>query len=719
MFNILFGRSKPATGKDNVQMQDSQVQDPQDQGEPDHAEPPVDLDSVNGPFVVSPNTAKQIVFDLPDRSAEEATSIVNDLALSDPSRSSSKPPISGKRKRHETDAVDDSSKKRVVKESRATRSRDQPPTTSENTTIRQEGKSTRASSVTVNETPGKLRRPSRGQRRLPENQGSSAVQKKADEYDVGLFVGEQVENPAVSLTTSTRRAPSSEAVPRRRGRPRGNPSRATEKTSSNKGQRKATQNIRAESMVGERIEGPPSPEDEVREGRQFPSENSAPNTSPQASRAKNGADSTQGARKSKSKSPRTSTEEQGRTPQPDEEEEEEEEEEVEEEEEGGQESGNGGDVVHPSDKDRQTSTFEEEEAGDAQSDEQDSDSESEDSVNPLEQDEEGEKPELFGQDPAWETILEMTRSICGSKLPRNCMPELSTKTIEDLVRDVKEARDCYNELLPLSLRDPDVDSLDELNVRLRKSLDRIEIQIKGLSEETADTEGPEMIRDVHTRAIPAMVFLVQSALKSRVYHSEEHCNLETLNETVNKLNEIVDLQELAILLCDKAKSWKAKPTGLVRPTSSKIFRPLEAMHGAFSAILAEQKIKRKSKQNAVDYMKRERERELAQSSQQARQEAARKDFTKMIRESREREDNKLHSKERTYCQIIEDEARARMGSRHVNGHMESGATWTDEEDVELYYQLEKGYVGSLTCTFERIPIMSCSCSLTNHSFGTV
>ena len=695
MFRNLIRWPKSATGKDNLQVQDSQVQKPRVQGEADPAEPPLELDSVSGPLVVSPNTAKQLAFDEPDRSAEKATSILNELALSSPSRPSPKPSISGKRKHHEIDAVDDSSKKRVVKESRATRSRDQPPTTSSKIFTRQQGKSNRASSVTVKETPGKLRRPSREQRQLPMNRVSSAVQKTADEYDVGHAVEEQLENHAASLTTSTGRAPSSEAVPRRRGRPpRRQPSQATKKTSSNKEQRKATQDLRVKSRVGERIEGSPNPEEEVREGRQPSSEKSAQKAPPLASRPKNGADSTEGARKSKSRKSTTLRKERRRSPQPDEEEE--------KEEEGGQESGNGGDVVHPSNKDRQTSTFEEDEAGDAESDELDSEYEFEDSVNPSEEDQEKEEPELYGQDPAWKVILESTRSVYDLKLP------LSTKIIQDLVHEVTEARHCYNEL-----REPDGDSLDELNLRLRESLSRIKIQIESLSEETAGKKGSKMIRDIYGRAIPAMVFLLQSALRSRVYQSEGSCDLEILNKIVNRLKGIVDLQELAILLCEIAESWKVKPKGLVR---RKLSLSLKAMHGAFRNILAEQQRKRKSKQNAVDFSKRDRE--LEQSFQRASPEAA-KDVTKIIRESRERLDNKLHSGKPTYRQIIEAEARARMGSCHVDGHVESRATWTDEEDEELYYQLEKGYVGSLTCTSEKTPLMSRSCSLINHSCGAV
>ena len=314
---LLSSWSKPATGKDDPQVQDSQVQKPPVQGKADPAEPSADLDSVNRPPSILPNSARKITFDTPDRSVEVVACIVNNLALDGPSRSSSRPPISGKRKRHEAKAVDESTKKRVAKESRATGSGDEPPATSTNTVTGQEGRSNRASSETVKETPRKLPRPRQEQRKRHMTQTHRAVQKEADPFVFSPTPEQQVENPAASQTTPTKNAPSSGAAPRRRGRPRRvETSRTTEKTSSNKGQRKAKQNLPAKSRAGERIEGSASSVAESREGHQSPSESSAQKAHPKASRAKTGADSRAGARESKSIISTIATNRRRRSPQP-------------------------------------------------------------------------------------------------------------------------------------------------------------------------------------------------------------------------------------------------------------------------------------------------------------------------------------------------------------------------------------------------------------------
>lgn len=311
--------------------------------------------------------------------------------------------------------------------------------------------------------------------------------------------------------------------------------------------------------------------------------------------------------------------------------------------------------------------------------------------------------ELFGQDEPWKTLLEGAHSVCGPKLPLNHMPKLLTESIRDLIHDVREARLLYDQLFPF--KGFDHDSLDALNEHLRERLDAIEGQIRALSEKTAANKASEMIRDIYARAIPAMVFLLQSALVSRVYYVDRPYDLDTLNEIVNGLIEIVRLQNLAILLCEKATNWKAKPIPtsrpIVRPTSRKIFPCLKDMRKAFSKSLAEHDRRRKVKQNAVD--NRKRQEELAQSAQQAKQEVARKNevLLRKIKESREQEDERRRNQRRTFNETKRGERHAGSQPRQVDGHIESNTHWSNAEDLELYYQLEKGYAGGLTSMFIR------------------
>ena len=341
----------------------------------------------------------------------------------------------------------------------------------------------------------------------------------------------------------------------------------------------------------------------------------------------------------------------------------------------------------------------------------DSDSEGPSTIENDEGEDEGEEElTLFGQDSSWKTMLEGARSICGPKLPLNRMPKLLTEPINSLVNEVREARSLYEKRL--APRGSDHDSFDRVDDLLRERLDAIDARIRSLSEKAAATTASEMIRDIYARAIPAMVFLLQSALASRVYHSDELCNLETLNQTVSGLAEIIRLQKMALLLCEKAKLWKAKPVPtsrpIVGPTTRTIFPTLRNMREVFLKILDEQTKKRKLKQNAVDYSLQQKE--LLQYSHQVKQDAARKHekMLKMIRTSREQEDETRRTAKRTLRQIKEDEARARMEVHQAN-IPKTRTTWSEAEDLALYFRLQKEYTGGLTSTFLK-SYQSCYCS---------
>ena len=670
--------------KQDTAQNDTQVQESQKQQEADAAESSTDLASLHGPLLVSPNFAKEIMFDLPDRSAEDAASIVNDLALPHVSKSSPKPSVPGKRKRQETDVVDGPPRKRLMKESEAAVNGNDPSTTSTNGITGHEGRSNRAPSEAGQVAPGKLPRPKKEQRKRHMVQTHPTVEISGDMWEPAPSPKKQDENPAPPLVARTRNSSSTQATPRRRGRsPRVRPSTTSEKASVKEGQGSKVPDLQVKSGRKRQPEEPVDPEDETRYGHEKSFESSVqkagPKARPKTSRTKPGDDHEE--REWNPKPTRVPVAANGHR-----------------------------DVIL-------TQIDEEEEEGGAEGEEDDSDVEDSAQVIESEEeedegDEEGaegeeengkEKMEVFGQDRAWKAVLEGARSVCGSKLPRNEMPKLLTKTMTNLVHEAKEARHLYEQLLTFD--GADVDALEKLNDDLKESLDTIEDQIRTLSEKTAATKSPEMIKDIFACGIPAMVFLLQSALASRVHHFDEPCDLETLNESVTGLREIVRLQNMAISLCEKATGWKAKPVStskpIIKPTTRQMFPSLRDMRGAFSNNLREQNRKRKSKQNAVDHNKRQKE--LIASSQQAKLEAARKDeiLHRKIKESREREDERRRSEKRTLRQIREDEARARMGSDEVNGHVEPKTTWSDAEDLALYFQLEKGYAGTLTCTFVR------------------
>ena len=796
----LFGRSKQFASNDVPQVQE----------EVDDVEPPMDEPTILEPFIVSPTTAKEIMLDLPDQSAEDAVSIVNDLALNDVSKSSPKPAVPGKRKRQEADVVDGSPKKRVARGNGSNRTRDEPPTASTNEITRRGGRSSRASSEVEQVAPGKLPRPKKEQRKRHMVQIYPAVQKSGDMWDPAPSPKKQVEKSTQPLTTTTRNPQSPEATPRPRGRPPGaRLSSIKEPKTTKKSHHRPTQGIKVKLWRKGRPEGYVSPEVETPGVHKIPIESlrrkAGPKAGSKASRSKPSDKHTNRAPTFKStrstaaanghkdailnanidltKKPerdarraakqRRSLEQAsvstlsrtrvdsldgaetreiarsarhgGKTARA----------EAQKASDGGQEDlvsdsefsggedgeGTGAeedegkeleDAVASNDQmssqsDGEQEKPDEDDSDEDDSDEDDSDEDDSDEVDSDEVDSDSEDPsevqeneeadqadedhyELFGQERAWKTVLEGAGSVCGAKLLLNRMPKLLTDTVKALVNDVREARGLYEQLLPF--REIDHGPLDGIHLQLRERLDAIENRIRSLSEKNAATKGPEMIRDIYARAIPAMVFLLQSALTSRIYHSDEPCDLETLNGNVRGLKEIVRLQYMTILLCEKAKRWKSKPVPtsrpIIKPITQKIYPYLRVIREAFAQKLSEQERKRKLKQNDVD--SRKKQNELVQLAQQVKQEAARRNETlhRRIRESREQEDERRRNEKRTLKQIREDEVHAKRRARQVNGHVESSALWSNAEDLELYFQLEKGYSGKLTSTFISIHLL-CHC----------
>lgn len=739
-------------------------------GKVDAAAPPPEQESIHEPMMVSPTHAKEIMLDVPDQSTEDVTSIVNDLALNDVSDSYPKPTVPGKRKRQDTDVTDASSRKRVAKAIGVTETRDQIATTSTNGVARHQGRSSRASSEVVKAASGKLPRPKKQQKRHMA-EIYPAVQSSNDMWNPPLTPQKQAETASLASTTPKRKSPNSETTPRPRGRPRRVGPSPTEKTTlKNKGQGKKLGEIKAQPGHKGTPEGDVIPEIETgevckvlvgtlpqkggprarqnsskaktnsgddhkirtpqrrstrsivaanvqedvilnaitdltkkpernarRAAKQRRNLEQASDFAPPAAvinsraqkrngtvarNAKNSKNVVHARQQRASQTVRNTVigEEHG---------------EEEQEESEGEEKP---DSVEGPDRDGEMSSYQDErEEGGTEAEEEDSDTDRSSEV--------VEELELFGGERAWKTILKGAQSVCGPKLPLNHMPKLLTETISDLVYDVKEARELYEQLLPL--KGLEQDSVVGLNNDLKMSLDAIDRQITSLSEEEAATKGSQMIRDIYARAIPAMVFLLQSALETRIYHSDKPCDLKTLSCVVTSLEEIVRLQGMAIKLCEKARTWKAKPVPtsrpIIKPTSNEMYPNLKTMHGVFSRSLQEQKRERKVKENAFKTAQKEEDLRL---SQQASRETARKnEFWDMrIRRSIEEGDEKRRNAKRSYRQLVQNELQARTQSQQINGHTESN--WSEEEDIELYIQLQKGYVPGLTSTYQKSTFVS-------------
>ena len=674
----IFRLSKPNTGKDDSTLEKAHAQE-----EADAAEPSTDLACVTKTLVVPPDYAKDMESDAPDQSAEGIVSdLMNEMALRNVPKPRPKPRVPAKRKRQESDRVEKAPTK-VAKTSRATQHEDNPAVTSRKGTTGHKDGSNRESLEAGKVAPGKLSRPKQSPRHMIRTNPQWAP--SGDEYEFPPSPGKQVEKPAPTSTTATTIPSSTNVTPRGRGRPRVGASSTKKKTSMEEGQGRKAQGIQLKP--GRKRQAEPKADVNLADDRKKKTRTSRTTRSTAAAKGSKDAnsntiikDKTSHARK------------------------------------GGKFVQSSDVELRPGSQDRAISAQHEGVEGEGDNSKtgrseftegfmnvddltkaNEVDEEKDEEQYEEEDEEEDEELELFGQDKGWKTVVEGARSICAPELLRNQMPRRLIGRIKDLIYEVSEARSSYEQLLPF--KGLGHDGLDGLDDDLAKSFDAIEDHIKKLSEENAAEKASEMIKQLFTCAIPAMVFLLRSALASRVYHSDEPCALESLNATVNGLAEIVRLQKMTILLCEKAKSWKAKPEPSIKgPTTRKILPCLRDMQKVFSNVLSEQGRRRKLKQNALDY--RLRQNTFTKSPQQAKQEAL-KDISWQIkiRKSREQEDQKRRDEKRTLRQVREDEARARMGSVGVNGHVEPMIIWSDAEDLALYFELEKGYAGHLTCKF--------------------
>ena len=646
MLRGLFGRSEHTIDNSAHHVQE-EVDDGHD------INTPVDQTTTDPPLIVSPDHAKDIISDGPDRSVEEAASIVNDLALGDVPQSPPKPTVLGRRKRQQADALDAPPSKRIAMDGSVNGTNHETITMFTENNAGNGGRSTPASSA-AHTAPRKLPRPKKEQQKRHMAQIHPATQRNADIWDPAPSPRKHAEKPA-SSPAATINSPTSKLNPRPRGRPPSKKTKNAKKQSSTEQRSPDLRSQQGKSLV--RAKAPKASDEGPGDvGYDF-------ETSPRL----------QGEVVREGDEEEEDTAAEGRRDRED-------------------ALVRNGKTSHQPIEGAET-------AGDGEEG-----SDFEEPTQSIESDEDHEVVEeelqLFGQDEAWKNVLEGARSVCGPKLLRNRMPKIFTQSIKELVYNVKETRTLYEHVL--ASRESDRDSLNELNDQVKEILNTIDNQIRRLSEKTAGTRGPEMIRDIFARAIPAMVFLLRSAMVSRMYYSDEQCSLQTLNETVHGLREISRILKITTLLCEKATNWKAKPAmtsrPIVRPTTRKMFPNLKSIREAFARRLTDQERRRKGKQNAVD--SGQSWDELVRSSQHTKLEAGRLDEIELrkLKESREKEDEVRRKGKRTFNQWKEDVSSVERQSRQTDGHVNSNTEWSEEEELQLYIELEAGYLAELTST---------------------
>lgn len=291
--------------------------------------------------------------------------------------------------------------------------------------------------------------------------------------------------------------------------------------------------------------------------------------------------------------------------------------------------------------------------------------------------------ELFGQESAWEEVLEGARSVGVSKSGIKSLPRLTAPTIRHIVKNTKHAKGLFNRLS--QERDMNKVDDDELKAQLERAIAEINEKVIELNEAAAGGGKSGTIKGVYAHAIPNLVFMLQSALQFR---TRDYGNLGD----VEFLRSMISIQDIILVLCRKAASWKAEAyheTPIVRPTRQKIRPNLREVRKAFQAELDQRE--RLSTQQ-------QRERMLAKAHERR--------FEKMMKEKeenvRKRRENLIKMKEgldRNHEMLFGPKQRERTtnrqiwsGDEHQDGYPnhpdESTDQWTDEENLELMVQLQ-------------------------------
>ncbi len=289
-----------------------------------------------------------------------------------------------------------------------------------------------------------------------------------------------------------------------------------------------------------------------------------------------------------------------------------------------------------------------------------------------EDDENGRRSfDLLGFEADWEKILKAAHSVGGSKLPKNQMPTLQTETIKALISEIREARTLYQN----RPRDEPMDDLHELLITIEE-----QIKHDDISEANAVNKKSEMIRDIYSRAIPALVFLLESALLFHALHPKGLRRYEALRD-------IVRLQEMITCLSMKAKIWKARPNTdkpIIKPTRGTILPYTREMKKAFETELIEQKRKWKISQNA---------------SKTARSEEDLMEYSRKQREVSTTETDRRVARGFPHIQRAREifrSSRRPIGSLGLQFSQENDVPrhsthWNAEEEKELMKQLQFGY----------------------------
>lgn len=287
----------------------------------------------------------------------------------------------------------------------------------------------------------------------------------------------------------------------------------------------------------------------------------------------------------------------------------------------------------------------------------------------LDQYEDTEHSELFGEDVAWEKVIEGARNVGVPESNDSQSESLSspeTLMIMNIVKNTKKARRLFQRLS--RERDITENDIEAAKVQLEEALEQIDVEIMELDEAAAEAQTSETFTDVYAHAISNLIFMLQSALRCRTMHYSSPDDLESLRS-------MISIQDTILLLCQKAKVYYK--TSIVRPTKQKIAPYLRDVRDAFQAELNQ-------RERSIALKRTER---LLEESHQRRLE-------KMIKEKEENAQKRMENALRIKIDL-DQKYELRFGPtqreqqrRYPTHQPVSTDRWTDDESLQLMVQLQ-------------------------------
>ena len=201
--------------------------------------------------------------------------------------------------------------------------------------------------------------------------------------------------------------------------------------------------------------------------------------------------------------------------------------------------------------------------------------------------------------PEWDKVMEGANTVGVSNkdnVVKKGKPHLETRTIKDLVKQVRKTTKIYQVSGQRGEVEPEVQKLAH--------------QVESIDEDRAGNKKCEMIQDIYAHAIPELVFMLDKALAAR----ETECSPPT---HVKGLTEIIQLQDIVIRLCEKAQGWKENPVTdrpIKKSTTQKILPYMRSMRKSLRRELENRKreMQRKKDDAAAELERQRMEEEMGQ-----------------------------------------------------------------------------------------------------------